>query len=204
MARNGKPTRDRILAQSKELVLKNGFSGTSIDQILEKTGITKGAFFYHFKSKNTLAQALMEEYAKDDMSHLKSALNETEHLRHDPVKRLLAFIQVFIDMMENLKEPPSCLYASYIYESSQFEEDVLGMISDTILKWREAFIELLNEVLANRRSTQEIDATSLADQFTVIFEGGNVISKILDSPDITSRQLRHLKMYMSLLFEERG
>jgi TetR/AcrR family transcriptional regulator, transcriptional repressor for nem operon len=49
MARDGKPTRDKILAESKTLVLENGFAGTSVDQILERSQITKGAFFYHFK-----------------------------------------------------------------------------------------------------------------------------------------------------------
>ena len=58
MGRDGKPTRDKILAESKALVFENGFAGTSIDKILQRTGITKGAFFYHFKTKNALAKAL--------------------------------------------------------------------------------------------------------------------------------------------------
>ncbi len=200
MARNGKPTRDRILAESKELVFKNGFSGTSIDQILEKTGITKGAFFYHFKSKNTLAQVLIEDFAKDDMAHLNSALSKTEHLESDPLKRLLAFVQEFIDMMDNVSEPPSCLYASYTHESSQFEDETLQIISETVLLWRQALVELLNKVLLEREMKVEIDITSLADQFTVIFEGGFLVSKILNDPGVTAAQLRHYKQYLTLLF----
>lgn len=201
MARDGKKTKDKILTQTKDLVYGHGFSGTSIDQILDKTGITKGAFFYHFKSKNALAKALIEEYAREDMSHLDYALKETEPLKKDPLNRLLQFIQLYIDMMLDLKEPPSCLYASFTYEQNQFEHDVLTLVSDTIIIWRNTFCELLKNVLADYTVNKEVDIPSLADQFTVIFEGAFVISKALNEVDLTAKQLQHFKNYLELLFE---
>ena len=200
MARDGKPTRDKILTETKNLVFCNGFSGTSIDQILDKTGITKGAFFYHFKTKNALAKALIETYAKEDMSHLESALQETESLKETPLKRLLQFVQMFIDMMRSLEEPPSCLYASYSYESNQFDQETLDIVSDSILEWRNTFTELLNNVLAENTPKKDIDVQSLSDQFVVIFEGAFVVSKALNDSDITAKQLQHLKNYLELLF----
>jgi TetR/AcrR family transcriptional repressor of nem operon len=201
MARNGKPTRDKILSETKNLVYCNGFSGTSIDQILDKTGITKGAFFYHFKTKNVLAKALIETYAKEDLSHLESALQATETLKDTPLKRLLEFIQLFIDMMKKLEEPPSCLYASYMYESNQFDSETLNIVAESILEWRNAFTELLNSVLVEKKPKKRVDVQSLSDQFVVIFEGGFVVSKALTDPDITAKQLQHLKNYLELLFE---
>jgi len=202
MGRDGKPTRDKILSESKALVFEHGFSGTSIDQILEKAGITKGAFFYHFKTKSALAKALVEEYAKDDMSHLEQALKETEHLKNEPLKRLLAFIQKFIEMMESLEDPPTCLYASYTHESSQFDKEVLEVISNTLLKWEHTFIDMLNEVLSERKARVKVDIQSLANQFAVISEGAFIISKALNDPSLTANQLRHFKQYIALLFED--
>lgn len=203
MARDGKPTRDKILAESKALIYENGFSGTSIDQIIEKTGITKGAFFYHFKTKNALAQTLMEEFAKADLSHMELALKETEHLIEEPLKRLLKFIQLFIDLTQNYEEPPSCLYASYTSESNQFDQEIIELISETILKWRNTFVELINNVLVESEPKISIDVSSLADLFTVIFEGAFVTSKALNEPDLTAKQLQHLKNYFQLLFKEK-
>ena len=56
MPKDGRLTKEKILDAAEALVLDHGYGATSIDQILEKTGITKGAFFYHFKSKAALAQ----------------------------------------------------------------------------------------------------------------------------------------------------
>ena len=44
-------SRERILACAEAVILQKGFSGTSIDDILEKASITKGGFFYHFDGK---------------------------------------------------------------------------------------------------------------------------------------------------------
>ncbi|MEK6152449.1 helix-turn-helix domain-containing protein [Flavobacteriaceae bacterium 3-367] len=201
MGRDGTPTRNKILAQSRALVLQNGFSGTSIDLILERTGITKGAFFYHFKTKNVLAQALIEEFAKEDIDTLESALEQTEHLKTDPKERLLQFVQLFIDMMTGLTEPyPGCLYASYTYEPNQFDPKVMEPISSAILQWRTTLVRLLSEVRQEYDMQQEVDISSLADLFTVIFEGAYVVSKALNEPDLVAQQLRQLSNYYELLF----
>ncbi|MBO0321432.1 TetR/AcrR family transcriptional regulator [Muricauda sp. CAU 1633] len=203
MARDGKPTRAKILAESKTLVFENGFSGTSIDQILARTGITKGAFFYHFKTKNALAQALIEEFARDDIGHMQEALQKTGELHSDPLDRLLQFIQEFVDLMSDLEDPPSCLYASYTYEPSQFEPEILEFISETLLTWRKTFEQLLENVLKEYNTKVEVDIAALSNLFTVIFEGSYVVSKALNDPALISGQLKELKNYFHLLFEKK-
>jgi len=204
MARDGKPTRDKILAESRDLVIKNGFSGTSIDNILEKTGITKGAFFYHFKTKNILAKALIEEFAREDISYMNEALEKTEPLKGDALNRLLQFVQEFIDMFEDLSEPPpGCLYASYLSESDRFDDEIKEFISSTFLLWRNTFELLLHNVLEENETKIEVDIASLADMLVVIFEGSYVVSKAVNEADLTAKQLIHLKNYFEILFDSK-
>ncbi|OYX16452.1 MAG: hypothetical protein B7Z16_11460, partial [Algoriphagus sp. 32-45-6] len=187
MARDGKPTRDKILEESKALILQNGYAGTSIDQILEKTALTKGAFFYHFKTKNELAKALIEEFIRLDLATMEAALNDTQHLKGKPLDRLLTFIQLFIDMFTGLSTPyPGCLYASYANESNLFDEEIKKSISESMLIWRDNIELLLNDVLEQYDMVIEEDLRSLADTFTVIFEGGFVLSKSVNEPDLTA------------------
>ena len=205
MARDGKPTRDKILTESRALILKNGFSGTSIDNILEKTGITKGAFFYHFKTKNLLAKALLEDFAREDISYMNEALEKTEPLKGDALQRLLQFIQEFIDMISDLSEPPpGCLYATYLSENNQFDKEIWEFISTTILLWRSTLELLIHNVLEENDTKIEVDITSLADLLVVIFEGSYVISKALNEADLTAKQLTHLKNYFQLLFDSKN
>lgn len=200
MGRDGTPTRNKILNASRALVLENGYAGTTVDMILDKTGITKGAFFYHFKSKTDLAVALINDYAKNDRAEMEHAKHEVEAVK-DPLEQLLRFVQFFIDMPPAPPDVPNgCLYASYSYEANHFNPEIRTTIKESILLWRETFTLLLQNTLAKYKPNIAVDTKTLADQFTVIFEGGFVISKILDNESVITEQLQHLKNYFELLF----
>ena len=76
--RAGEATRTKIMDASERLILGQGFAATSIDEIIGRVGITKGAFFYHFPSKNALAMALIERFAEADLSNLHTSLERAE------------------------------------------------------------------------------------------------------------------------------
>ncbi len=58
-------TRNAILNAAAEVFDKRGFNGASLSDILAKAGVTKGALYFHFASKEELAQALIEEQWTD-------------------------------------------------------------------------------------------------------------------------------------------
>ena len=68
MAGRGTDTKERILDTAEALVLEKGFSATSLDDIISATGLTKGAFFHHFRSKSDLARKLVERFAANDFA----------------------------------------------------------------------------------------------------------------------------------------
>jgi AcrR family transcriptional regulator len=52
-------TRGRILDGARELFVERGYAGTSIRDISERVGMTKGSLYYHFESKEQLLSALL-------------------------------------------------------------------------------------------------------------------------------------------------
>lgn len=88
MARNKYPevTIDRILEASKRLFLEKGYDNTTIQDIVnELDGLTKGAVYYHFKSKEEIMNALEDKMFFDnnpfEMVHAHTELNALEKLR---------------------------------------------------------------------------------------------------------------------------
>lgn len=63
--RNPERTRAHILETAFQEIYKSGFQGVSIDKIVEKTNVTKGAFFHHFSTKSQLGYALVDEYLRE-------------------------------------------------------------------------------------------------------------------------------------------
>ena len=197
----GAATRRRILDAAEILILENGYAGTSLERLIERAGVTKGTFFYHFGSKAELAHALVERYAELDNGYLTDHMARAERLASDPLEQLLVFIGLFQEQMEDLTDPyPGCLFGSYCYEAGLFDDKTLAVIHDTMLAWRLAMGAKLREAAAARPPQLEVDLDSLADMITVVFEGAFIVSKTLKDPRCVAEQLGHYRNYLRLLF----
>lgn len=60
-------TRMAILEKAFDLIYKQGYQATSIDDIIATTRLTKGAFFYHFKNKDEMGIAVINEVMYNGM-----------------------------------------------------------------------------------------------------------------------------------------
>lgn len=73
MVRKATDTRERILTTARNLFSSHGFDGTSLNDIIGAVGITKGAFYHYFKSKEALCEIILEQ-AIDEYHQLAEAV----------------------------------------------------------------------------------------------------------------------------------
>jgi AcrR family transcriptional regulator len=73
-AESREQTRKRLLAAAARLFAKNGFDGTSVEDVAEAAGFSKGALYYNFASKDDLFEALVEESVAEMIGGLEAAL----------------------------------------------------------------------------------------------------------------------------------
>ena len=76
MPRDGTATRNRIMDAAQQMVLDVGLSGTSVEKVISEAGVTRGTFFYHFKTKHDLAAALIARYASEDQHHFQDFMEK--------------------------------------------------------------------------------------------------------------------------------
>ncbi len=203
MGRNSKNTKKKILDAAHSLILDLGFSGTTVDAIIKQAGVSKGAFFHYFSSKQELGHLLMQRYAEEDAKHLNETLDKAEELSDDPLQQLLIFIKLFEQEMNSLKEPyPGCLFASYLNQSELFDDHAMGIIRKSMLTWRQRVLTKLKVVIKKYPPNREVELESLADMLLVTFEGAFILSQSLEDSGIIARQLSHYHTYLSLLFEK--
>src|SRR5690606_29748027 len=137
-ARSGEGTRAAIMDAAQALILEQGFAATSIDRVIDRAGVAKGAFFYHFPSKADLAHALVERYARQDEVLLTELLARAEELTRDPAQQVIIFVGLLREQMLSLDDPsPGCLFASYCYEAQLFDPTVHEVIRRNLCLWRE-------------------------------------------------------------------
>lgn len=195
------PTRTRLMDAAQDLILDYGYSGTSLDRVIEKAGVTKGTFFYHFRSKAELAHALVRRFADQDGELLEECLAKAEATHDDPLDQVLYFIGLFEEMMGELTEPyPGCLFASYVMEKGLFDDETLGIARSALNQWRVVFGKKLKEVTEHHPPRSRVDLESLADGLNVVFEGAFILSNTYQQPEIVAEQLAHYRRYIELLF----
>jgi len=201
MASKGENTRKRILDTAQAMILDHGYAGVSVDQLISSMGLTKGAFFHHFKSKQALARTLIQRYSDDGVQLFRDNLARAKKLSDDPLQQFLIFIGLYEELFEGLAEPyPGCLLASYVMEMQQFDEEMRSIINVEFELSRTELTKLIKEISKRYPPHVALDPVSLADCFMSAFEGAFILSKSLHEADITAQQLRHYKTYVELLF----
>ncbi len=201
MAKEGPSTRERILETAHDMILRQGYAATSLDQILERTGVTKGAFFHHFKSKDELARALFERYIATENQVLDMTLRRAEKLTSDPLQQVLITLGLFEELFDALEAPhPGCLIASFLYQNELMTPETLAKSRDAFAVWRRELAAKLRIAAKTRPPRVAPDYDAIGDMLNVVVEGGMVTSKLFDDPKILAQQIRQLRSYIELLF----
>ena len=125
--RRGTDTRWRILDAAESSVLEKGFAATSIDELIAAVGITKSGFFYHFKDKGVLAEALLERYIERENALFDELFRRADELNEDPLHGFLVGLKMLSEMMADLPGGhPGCLVASYSLSGSIVRQEGEG------------------------------------------------------------------------------
>ena len=79
----------RILESDKSLISTKGYTCATVDDLCAAAGVTKGAFFHHFKSKEDLGVAAADYWSEITGDFFAEA---SYHKHADPLKRVLGYI----------------------------------------------------------------------------------------------------------------
>ncbi|MCZ7641425.1 MAG: TetR/AcrR family transcriptional regulator [Pseudorhodoplanes sp.] len=179
-----------MLELAEAAVLAKGFAATSIEELIAAAGITKSGFFYHFRDKGALAKAMMLRYIEHDKKVLDEIFSRADELNDDPLHGLLVALKLFAETLGNLPEAhPGCLAASFCYQEQLFNQDVRTLNAQSVLRWRERFLERLQAIARRYPPRRETDLEALADMAASNVEGGLILGRLLKDPSILPRQI---------------
>ena len=197
----GQQTRQRILDIAQASILRKGFAATSIDEILAEADITKSGFFYHFKDKNDLAQALLKRYVVEEEKFFDDLFERADSLDEDPLHGFLIFLKMFADAMADKPNGhPGCIAASYCYQDQLFSRDVQDLYRSVFISWRRRFHSRLELISRRYPPKIDVDLETLADMLSAIADGGIILSKSLCDPSLLPKQILSYRQFVKAVF----
>ncbi len=90
----GQATRDRIVHVATELFAAAGYEGTSIETVLARSGVSRGALYHHFDDKEALFVAVLEAIE----ARIAQATVDASRGIADPVAALQAGCEAWVDV----------------------------------------------------------------------------------------------------------
>lgn len=185
----------KLLDAALRLVREKGFAATSVDELCAAAGVTKGAFFHHFASKDALGVA-----AANHWSEMTSALfaRAPYHAPADPLDRVFAYLDFRADLIAGDVAEFTCLVGTLVQEVHGSSPAIRAACDASITGHAETLVADLAAALA-AHGVSGVDPRALALHTQAVLQGGFILAKARDDPALARQSVAYLKHYVALL-----
>jgi TetR/AcrR family transcriptional regulator, transcriptional repressor for nem operon len=194
--------REKILNAALTVIRTKGYSATSVDDLCAEAGVTKGAFFHHFESKEVLGVAAANHWSTMTSVFFAGA---PYHRHDDPLERVLAYIAFRRDILQGELPEFTCLVGTMAQEVHQSSR-AIAAACDASISGHAATIELYIAKAMEQRGLDPAgantgwSAASLALHTQAVLQGAFILAKAKGGPAIAKESADHLSRYVRLLF----
>ena len=189
-------SRKEILNVAFFEVFTHGFQGVSVDDIVKKTSMTKGAFYHHFPTKLELGYALVDEVIKPMIIERWIApLNNFKN----PLDGILSQMEKLIgECPPNLLEF-GCPLNNLVQEMAPIDNGFRKRLKSALNLWIDKMDEHLKKAQADGFLKSEVNTREVAHFIVMAHEGFYGLIKGLGSSGIFTALFRSMKMYFQTI-----
>lgn len=185
--RDPERTRERLLQAAFREVYRSGFQSASLDAILAAAGVTKGALYYHFKSKDALGYAIVEEIiAPDSLAQWLRPLQRGE----DPIDALIGIVQGLSVRPEDVRG--GCPLINLAQEMSPLDEGFRKRLAKTFHVWQEGVAAALREGQIQGRVRRDAEPAEAAGLLIAMVEGYGSLAKNAQDAKVMKAGIRNV------------
>ncbi len=190
--------RTRLLEAARDVIRARGFSATTVDDLCAEAGVTKGAFFHHFDSKEALGVAAAEFWAETTSEFFEQA---PYHGHDDPLDRILAYVDFRKGIIDGELAEFTCLVGTMTQEVYSSYPAIRDACAASILGHAATLEPDLQAAMDQRGIAADWTPASLARHTQAVLQGAFILAKATGDRDVARDSVDHLKRYLQLLFQ---
>jgi TetR/AcrR family transcriptional repressor of nem operon len=189
--------RDKLLDAAVCVIREKGFAATSVDDLCRHAGVTKGAFFHHFDSKQALGINAAEYWSEMTDAFFAAA---PYHDHEDPLDRVLGYIDFRKSILQGGVAQFTCLAGTMVQETYG-SAPAIRDACDASISGHAARIEAdIEEAMQRYGVAADWTAESLALHTQAVLQGAFILAKARGGPTVAAASVDHLRRYIELLF----
>jgi TetR/AcrR family transcriptional repressor of nem operon len=187
----GDKSRAALVEHGTQLMLRSGYVGTGLGELLQAAGVPKGSFYHHFDSKEAFGVEVVQRYYAEQDRLLATLLTQTDRR---PLERLRAYFDVLLERAIDASPPArGCLLGMVALEMAGSSEPLRASVSDAFRRWQDRLAELLRQAQVAGELAPEQDPQPLAAMLLEAWEGALMRAR-------ASRDLDSLRTSLDLAF----
>jgi len=185
--RDPERTRQRLLQAASREIYRSGFQSAGLDTILASAGVTKGALYYHFKSKGALGYAVVEEVIAPDVH--RKWVRPLQSVK-DPIDALIGAVQRIPVRPEDVRG--GCQLNNLAQEMSPLDAGFRKRLATVFHGWREAVASGLREGQTHGSVRRDVEPADAAGLLIAMVEGYGSLAKNAQDPKVMKAGIRNI------------
>lgn len=189
--------KEKILDATLAIIRSKGYAATTVDDLCAEAGVTKGAFFHHFKSKEDLAVAAADYWSETTSSLFAQA---PYHNHADPLDRVLGYIDFRKSLLAGGIPEFTCLVGTMVQETYDSNPAIRDACARSITGHAATLQADIHEAIEKYGIDPSWTAKSLALYTQAVLQGAFILAKATGGAKAAADAVNHLRRYVELLF----
>src|SRR5271156_6232271 len=180
-------TRERLLQAASREIYKTGFQSASLNTILATAGVTKGALYHHFKNKEALGYAVVEEVISPDVRG--TWVQPLQSVKY-PIDTLIGIVQELSVRPEDVCG--GCQLNNLAQEMSPLDAGFRKRLGKIFNAWREATASVLREGQIHGSVRRDVEPADAAGLLIAMVEGYGSLAKNAQDPKVIKAGIKNI------------
>ena len=169
-------TRNYIIETAAHIFNKKGYEGTSFSDIIESSGISKGAIYGHFENKDELALAALDHNLNLASKIIFSNVKD----RADSCEKLIGFARSYSIFYEIISNAGGCPVINAAVDSDDGHSEVRKRVTKFITMWQNSIDKIIKEGIQKGELKFSPEAKIFSNIFISLIQGGIMLSKVMN------------------------
>jgi len=193
MATKGEQTRSRILDEAKLVFHRKGFSATSVNDLLDATGTTKGNLYFHFSGKEEIGLEVLRREQEKFLHFLDDALQGPT-----PGAGLDNFFCQALEKNRCRGFVGGCLFGNTALETGDTAGPFADIVKEVFAAWIDKVAHAIEQAQACDQVRTDLPPLELAEMIVMTLEGGIMQARLQKSELPLKRSLETLRQVVGL------
>lgn len=185
--------KEQIIHIASRMFVRKGYKYTSIEDIIQASGVSRSNLYFHFHSKEELLLSAVQFWANRYEAALEISLLNNEA---SAIDRIFDFIQLLISEIETRDGKGYCPFISLYQQCPQEAKEVCERIEQFFVNLHRLITSIIEQGIAKGEFRENIDAKDCAYVFVSSLEGSLVLAETIHDISIVKTTINRLFLLM--------